>query len=352
MRAVNVAAVKAAVFEAPKQPLKIETVADPTAGDHDLIVAVSACGICGSDLHVADADGTHGMPPLPRGAVMGHEFAGTVVDAGAAVRAAWPNGTRVTALPTLGCGRCAACLAGAGSRCAKALPIGLGHAPGAYAEFVRVRAHETLRLPENVDDRHAATVEPLAVGLRAVRAAQLERGDDVLILGAGPIGLAVAAWSKFFGARHVIVSDLVPGRLATAEQMGATSVVDGNGKDVAARIAAIAGGPPRVVFECVGLPGLQQLAMTHAAVDGRIVIVGVCMEPDRILPIQALMKELTVKYVLRYERADFALALDMLAAGRITTTPMISGTVGFADFPATFEHLKTSKTESKILLSP
>ena len=344
--------VKAATFDAPGKPLRIETVADPTAGDEDLIIAISACGICGSDLHYAQADGTRGMPPLPRGAVMGHEFAGTVLDVGRSVRAAWPNGTRVTALPTLGCGRCAACLAGAGSRCATGVPIGLGAAPGAYAEFLRVRAHETLRVPDNVDDRHAATVEPLAVGLRAVRAAGLERGDDVLVLGAGPIGLAVAAWCRFFGARRVIVSDLAPARLASAELMGATDVVDAGANDVGARIVAIAGSSPRVVFECVGLPGLQQLAINHASVDGRVIVVGVCMEMDRIMPIAALLKELTIKYVLRYERADFALALDMLAAGRITSTPMMSGGVNFDGFAETFERLKTSKAECKVFLEP
>jgi (R,R)-butanediol dehydrogenase/meso-butanediol dehydrogenase/diacetyl reductase len=232
------------------------------------------------------------------------------------------------------------------------MPIGLGAAPGAYAEFLRVRARETLRVPENVDDRHAATVEPLAVGLRAVRAAGLERGDDVLVIGAGPIGVAVATWCRFFGARRIIVSDLVPARLASAELMGATDVVDAGAKDAAARIAEIAPGGPRVVFECVGLPGMQQLAINHASVDGRVVVVGVCMEVDRIMPIQALFKELTIKYVLRYERADFALGLEMLAAGRITSTPMISGGVSFDEFSATFERLKTSKAECKVFLEP
>lgn len=343
---------KAAVFDAPGRPLKVEDVADPVAGDTDLVVAVSACGICGSDLHLADADGTRGVPPLPRGTVMGHEFSGTVVDAGRSVRAQWPMGTRVTALPTLGCGVCAACLSGAGSRCATGAAIGLGVAPGAYADFVRVRALETMRLPENVGDREAATVEPLAVGLRAVRAGGLERGDDVLVLGAGPIGLAVATWCRFFGARSVIVSDLVSSRLATAESMGATHIVDASEKDVATRITAIAPNGPRVVFECVGLPGMQQLAMTHSSLDGRVIVVGVCMEMDRIMPIQALMKELTVKYVLRYERADFSLAMDMLAAGRITSAPMMSGSVGFAAFPETFEKMKTSKAECKVFLEP
>lgn len=344
---------KAAIFDAPGKPLRIEEVADPTPGEADLIVAVSACGICGSDLHLADADGSRGVPPLPHGAIMGHEFAGTVLDAGRSVREAWPNGTRVTALPTLGCGRCLDCLAGAGSRCTKGRPIGLGTAPGAYAEFLRVRAHETLRVPENLDDRHAATAEPLAVGLRAVRAAALERGDDVLVLGAGPIGLAVAAWCRFFGARRVIVSDLVPGRLAAAGQIGATDVIEASDpKEAAARVAAIAGGAPRVVFECVGLPGMQQLAIHHASTDGRVIVVGVCMGSDRIVPLQALAKELTISYVLRYVRADFALALEMLAAGRITSTPMITGGVGFDEFPETFERMKTSKAECKVFLEP
>ena len=343
---------KAALFDAPGRPLTIETIPDPAPGPEDLILQVNACGICGSDLHLADADGSRGMPPLPHGAVMGHEFAGTVVAAGAAVRDAWPDGTRVTALPAIGCGRCLQCLSGASGRCAAAQLLGLGVHPGAYAQFVRVAALETMRLPEEVDDRTGATVEPLAVGLHAVHVARIARGEDVLVLGAGPIGLAVAAWSAFFGARHVIVSDPVASRLERASRMGATATIDAGSEDVAQRSRAIAGGAPRIVVDCVGLPGTQQLAMNYAPVEGRVIVAGGCMEYDRVLPVRAIVKELQVNYVFAYRRPDFAFTIDMLAAGRISSAPMQSGSVGFEDFPPAFEALKTSKSECKVFLEP
>jgi (R,R)-butanediol dehydrogenase/meso-butanediol dehydrogenase/diacetyl reductase len=343
---------KAALFDAPGRPLTIENVPDPRPGPTDLVIAVTACGICGSDLHLADADGTRGMPPLPHGALMGHEFAGTVVAAGAEVRDAWKDGSRVTALPAIGCGTCLQCLSGSAGRCATTALLGLGVHPGAYAEYVRVSALETLRLPENVDDRAGATVEPLAVGLHAVQAARISRGEDVLVLGAGPIGLAVAAWCRFFGARHVIVSDLVGARLERAAAIGATDGIDAATEDVRQRSRAIAGSAPPVVFDCVGVPGTQQLAMNYAPIDGRVVVAGVCMEYDRIVPVRAIVKELQVNYVFAYRRGDFAFTLDMLAAGRISSSAMMSGSVGFGGFPDAFESLKTSKAECKVFLNP
>jgi (R,R)-butanediol dehydrogenase / meso-butanediol dehydrogenase / diacetyl reductase len=343
---------KAALYDAPGKPLKIEAIAEPQPGPDDLILRVAACGICGSDLHLADADGTRGMPPLPHGALMGHEFAGRVVAAGRNVRDAWPDGTRVTALPVSGCGNCMQCLSGTAGRCASAKLMGLGVHPGAYAEYVRVSALETFRLPENIDDRTGATVEPLAVGLHAVEIARISRGEDVLILGAGPIGLAVAAWCRFFGARNVIVSDLVTSRLDRAAAMGATDGIDASTENVAERSRAIAGVAPRVVFDCVGVPGTQQLAMNYAPIDGRVIVAGVCMEFDRILPVRAIVKELQVNYVFAYGRQDFAFTIGMLAAGRISSASMISGSTGFDGFPASFELLKTSKSECKVFLEP
>jgi (R,R)-butanediol dehydrogenase/meso-butanediol dehydrogenase/diacetyl reductase len=128
--------VKAAVFQAAGQPLAIAEVADPIAGPGDLILKVKACGICGSDLHFADVHDTEGgLRPLPAGTVMGHEFAGEVVEVGRDVRAAWRPGARVTALPYMGCGHCLFCLSGKGHRCSTgAVGLGLGRAPGAFAE--------------------------------------------------------------------------------------------------------------------------------------------------------------------------------------------------------------------------
>ncbi len=344
---------KAAVFEAPGRPLVISDVPEPAPGPEDLILEVTACGVCGSDLHAADVrDASGGRRPLPAGSVMGHEFAGRVVAAGASAREQWKLGTRVTALPYLACGACETCVQGRRERCRQGAPLGLGQLPGAFAQFVRVGARETLRLPENVDDRAAATVEPLSVGLHAVDVARPARGESALVMGAGPIGLAVALWCRFFGLRHVIVTDLVAARLERAAAFGATAGIDASESHAIERIKAIAGERPRLIFDCVGVPGSQQTAMDFAPVDGRIVVVGVCMEPDRILPVKAITKELQLRYVYGYGREDFAFAIDMLGAGRIDSRPMVTGGVGFDRFPATFEALKTDKRECKVMLEP
>lgn len=344
---------KAAVFEAPGRPLTIVDLPDPEPGADDLILEVTACGICGSDLHASDVrDASGGRRALPAGTVMGHEFAGRVVDAGAAARNVWKPGTRVTALPYIACGACEACADGNRARCRRGAALGLGQLPGAYAQFVRVGARETLRLPDNVDDYAGATVEPISVGLHAVNVARPARGESALVMGAGPIGLAVALWCRFFGLRHIIVTDLAPARLARATAFGATACIDASAEDAIERVKAIAGERPRLVFDCVGVPGSQQTAMDYAPFDGRVVVVGVCMQADRVLPVKAITKELQVNYVYGYRRDDFAFAIDMLAAGRIDSRPMVTGSVGFEAFPPTFEALKTDKSQCKVMLQP
>ncbi|MEN9316041.1 MAG: hypothetical protein RIS35_2434 [Pseudomonadota bacterium] len=344
---------RAALFQSPGEPLLIDRVPDPEPGPRDLVLRVRACGICGSDLHLADlASETGGLRPLCRGAVMGHEFSGEVVDTGREIAGEWRRGERVTALPTLSCGRCAACLNGRPHRCAGLSLVGIGAVHGGYAEYVRVSAHDTLRLPDSVDDHHGALVEPLAVGLHAVHRARLERGDDILVIGAGPVGLAVALWSRFFGARNVVVSDFAADRRARALELGATACVDAQAGNVVGQFKEIAGGRPQVVFDCVGVPGSQQQAIDCAPADGRVVIVGLCMQPDRIVPVKAMTKELELLYAYCYVRKDFGFTIDMLAAGRIDPSPMLSGTVGFDAFAGTFERLKHVKSDCKVLLEP
>lgn len=345
---------RAALFEAPGAPLAIGTLPDPTPGPSDLVLRVAACGICGSDLHMADVHDTEGgMKPLPRGAVMGHEFAGEIVAVGRDAGGKFRAGERVTVLPYLGCGACAPCLSGRGYRCSAVRWMGLGALPGAYAEYVRVGAAEAVRLPDEVDDASGALVEPLAVGLHAVRAGNLQAGESALVIGAGPVGLAVALWLKELGARHVIVSDLSPERRALAEKIGATAVVDPRAEPVPEAAKRFAGGErPALVFDCVGIPGSQQMAMDYAPADGRVVIAGVCMQSDRILPVKAVTKELMLRYVFMYERRDFELAIDLMARRRIAPQTMLTGRVGFASFPAAFEALKRDKTHCKVLLTP
>ncbi|MGE0153954.1 MAG: alcohol dehydrogenase catalytic domain-containing protein [Reyranellaceae bacterium] len=344
---------RAAVFKAPGEKLAIETVADPRPGPDDIVLQVKACGICGSDLHMSEVcDAAGGMKPLPKGAVMGHEFCGEIVELGANARAGWKIGQRVTALPFIGCGFCLACLSGQGHRCASTQYLGMGGAGGGYADYVRVGALETLALPDGVSWEAGAMVEPLAVGLHAVEAARLRPGDAVLVVGAGPVGLAVALWCRHLGARHVIVSDLAPERLALAARCGATDGIDARGENVVDRFKRLAGARPDVVFDCVGVPGSQQLAMDYAPTGGRIVVAGVCMQPDRIVPVKAITKELTVSYVYMYGRKDFALAIEMLDRGRLDPSAMLTGQVGFAQFPTAFDALRTDKSQCKVMLRP
>jgi 2-desacetyl-2-hydroxyethyl bacteriochlorophyllide A dehydrogenase len=344
---------RAAVFQAPGRKLTIATVADPKPGPDDLILQVKACGICGSDLHMSEVcDTAGGMKPLPAGAVMGHEFCGEIAELGSNAKGKWKIGQRVTALPFFGCGVCVACLSGQGHRCASVNYVGMGSITGGYAEYVRVGGLETLALPDGVSWEAGAMVEPLAVGLHAVEAAHLKPGDAVLIVGAGPVGLSVALWCRQFGVRHVIVSDLAPERLALAARCGATDGIDARNENVVERFKRVTGVRPDVVFDCVGVPGSQQLAMDYAPANGRIVVVGVCMQPDRIVPVKAITKELTVAYVYMYGRKDFALAIDLLDRGRLDASAMVTGRVGFDGFSAAFDSLRSDKSQCKVLLLP
>ena len=343
---------RAAVYHEPGAPLTVEHVPEPRVSSRDLVIAVHRCGICGSDLHMADMHGPDsGMRPLPPGTVMGHEFSGEVVETGSNA-GDFRIGDRVTAMPFIACGHCAACLTGAGYRCAGACYSALGEERGGYAEYLRVGVAETLRLPHGVDDECGALVEPFAVALHGINAARIVAGERVLIMGGGPIGLACASWARYFGARDIIVSDFVPERLALAERLGATATIDAGEESVVGAFKRHAGQRPDVIFDCVGLPGTLQLATDYAPMGGRIVVIGVCMAPDRLQPVKALTKELQINFVYMYRRQEFALTIDLMNRERLDPTPMLTRTVGFAEFTGAFEALKTDKTACKVLLDP
>jgi 2-desacetyl-2-hydroxyethyl bacteriochlorophyllide A dehydrogenase len=342
---------KAAVFHELGKPLQIETVAKPQAGPGEIVLKVHYCGVCGSDLHA-----THpGVFVVPDGTILGHEFAGEIVESGAP---GWKVGEMATALPNNACDDCrklglGECKDQLGIMCPKNTLTGFHpSAQGAFAEFVKFSVNEALRLPSAVKSREGAAVEPLAVGLHAVNKGKVAVGDRVLIMGGGPIGLAVAVFSKIAGARDVVVSEFAPARREAAGALGATAVIDPSKEDVGESFVRKTGAQPDIIFECVGVPGMIQKAVDLSRPFGRIVVVGVCMVEDTMTPISAIFKESNIQYVLGYGRPDWRLVLDLLDSGRVDPKPMITDIVGLNELPSAFEQLRNPTTQIKVMVRP
>jgi 2-desacetyl-2-hydroxyethyl bacteriochlorophyllide A dehydrogenase len=292
---------------------------------------------------------------VPDGTILGHEFAGEIVESGSPL---WKVGEMATALPNNACEDCRKlglmkCKDDMGIMCPKNTLTGFHPSTqGAYAEYVKFSCEEALRLPSAVKAREGAAVEPLAVGLHAVNKGKVALGERVLILGGGPIGLATAVFSKLAGARDVIVSEFAPARREAAGAMGATGVIDPSKEDVAEAFARQAGGPPDIIFECVGVPGMIPKAVDLSRTWGRIVVVGVCMVEDPWVPMSAIFKETNIQYVLGYGRPDWRLVLDLLDSGRVDPRPMITDIVSLDELPAAFEALRKPSTQIKVMVRP
>jgi len=339
---------RAAVFHKPGKPLTIEEVDDPTPKSGQVVIAVRRCGICGTDLHATEEhDGL-----LVPGTVMGHEFAGEIVEVGANCPSDWKPGRKVTGLPSHSCGECLPCKTGKPLQCANNTIVGLQRA-GGFAEYMTLDTHNSVLLPDSIDWVEGALIEPLAVGLHAVNMSKDIRGKRVLILGAGPVGLAVSFWCRFMGAFHITVTEPETLRRESATQFGAdVSLSAGIPAEVMPEIVRAAGGPPDVVFECMGVPGMIAEAVEYSSQNGEIIVVGFCARPDSLVPAAAMMKELVIRFVVAYDKADFDMIAGLMARDKLDVTQMCTGTVGFDTFSEAFESLRTPNAHCKIMLDP
>jgi threonine dehydrogenase-like Zn-dependent dehydrogenase len=368
--------------------LSVVDIAAPRPAQGQLVLDVRSCGICGSDLHAKDhadelaevfdetgyPDGMRSTTPT----VMGHEFSGEVAERGARTPKAFKVGTRVVSFPMV--------RAHGGVHLTGLSPL----APGGYAEQVLVEAAMTFPVPNGLSMDVAALTEPMAVALHAVRRSEVTKRDTAIVIGCGPVGLAVICQLKARGVAPIVASDFSPGRRALASQCGADIVVDPKvespyaraiGKGVVTDFAGLAelgvgsmerlrklpgwqyvyraadalgaAGPKRpVIFECVGVPGMIDGVIAAAPLTSRVIVVGVCMGTDQIRPTMAIGKEIDLRFVFGYTPLEFRDTLHMLADGKLNASPLITGKVGLDGVAAAFEALGDPESHAKILVDP
>ena len=336
---------RAAIFRGGD--IVVDTLPAPVPGIGQVLVKTLACGICGSDLHaakhahrmVAVAKRTPGRVPmdLARDIVFGHEFCCEVLDYGPKTERALKPGARVCAMPLM--------IEADG-------PKGMGYSNtyvGGYAEQMLLSAPLMLEVPNGLPTEHAALTEPLAVGVHAVEKGALTGDEAPLVVGCGPVGLAVIAALRLKGVRPIVAADFSPKRRELAIKMGADIVVDPANESPYARLAA---DKRAAIFECVGVPGLLQQVFEKAPRDARIIVAGVCMEPDTIEPMFAIFKELSLQFVLGYTPEEFARSLRLLADGKVDAEALITSKVGLDGVKGAFEALANPERHTKILVEP
>ncbi|WP_374575791.1 alcohol dehydrogenase catalytic domain-containing protein [Phenylobacterium sp.] len=339
---------RAAVFKGAGQPLVCEEVATPVPGEGEVVLKVGFCGICGTDLHRTESN----ILTYDAGTIMGHEFSGEVAALGPGVTTL-KVGDRVTAMPYLGCNECEHCRRGFPVLCKSMRNVGTNDHPGAYAQYVVTSERFTFKLPQSLSLEDGALIEPLAVGLRGVNRTGVEKGQSVLVIGAGPIGLAAAFWAKQRGAAKVAVQASSARRAELAGELGADLFIMPQDGVSPARTAVNAmGGEPDVVLECVGGVGLIDQAMPVVRPQGVVGVLGLCPHQESWLPVRGLAKEIDIRFSLVYEDKDYHTALDTLDRGAVAPRAMVTDTVSLDELPSAFEALRSRSPQCKVLVRP
>jgi (R,R)-butanediol dehydrogenase / meso-butanediol dehydrogenase / diacetyl reductase len=346
---------RAAEWDAKKR-LRLVDLPEPVAAPGEVVIEVAHCGICGSDLHAY-----HSGFLVEPGNVPGHEFAGRVVEAPGVEGLV--AGQRVTVRPLLPCRRCAACRAGEIQLCevGTGKSIGYGHR-GAFAERILVPeavvGEIVFPLPDAIDDRAAALIEPLAVGLHAVHQAAPATGATALVLGAGPIGLGVIAFLRRAGVGALFVSDPSSRRREAAAGFGADHLIDPRVEKPVAAVAAITGpgaygrgARADVVFDCAGVGPALADAMSCVRSGGTVVFCAMYGEKVDFRPDIVTMKEITLRGAMGY-KDEFGEVIEALAAGAIDANAMISHDLSLSEIEEAFRIQSDPEASLKVLVTP
>lgn len=339
---------RAAVMRESK--IVVDTVPDPEPRPGEILVRTLACGICGSDLHalehgdlMVEASREAGAPSvmdLGRDVIMGHEFCAEILDYGSNTARRFEPGTRVVHPALL-------------IRGTEIHGIGYSNeVGGGFAERMVLSESMLVPVPAGLSAEHAALTEPMAVGIHAVARGRVSARDSAVVIGCGPVGLAVIAGLKLQKIEPIVATDFSPMRRTLAERLGAHVVVDPRERSAFAAWSTVARTRPPVVFECVGVPGILPGIIRDAPRQSRIVVVGVSMQEDRIKPMVAIVKEVSIRFAFGYSLEEFAQTLHAIAEDKIEVASLVTGQVGLEGVADAFTELANPDRHAKILVDP
>jgi len=333
----------AAVYQG-EHTISVETVPIPPVGPSQVLLQVSHCGICGTDLHLMMDD--WGTP----GSIGGHEYSGVVAAIGSGAQG-WAVGDRAVGGPRPGCGQCRLCRSGRTHLCS-----GAARGPalsGAYAAYKVVDADGLFRVPAPLDLRAAALTEPVAVAYRGVQRAGARPGDRVLITGAGPIGLLTAAVLSVGGITDITVSEPNPKRRGLAEKVGAATTLTPDELGRPATALDLVSNPYQFAFECSGQPDAMEGALANLDRAGTLVLSGTGMRRPRLEPNRVIVHELTVTGTVEYTQDDYHAAIGLLAEGRLPVDVLIEPEdLPLARLQWGMERLVAGELAGKVMVAP
>lgn len=341
---IHLASMKAGQYIDERQ-LAVSTVEKPVTKKDEALVKVSYAGICGTDMGIYFGKHPRAKAPL----TMGHEFSGVIEDIDGT--SSFLVGDRVVIEPTISCGKCPACQSGHPNVCTTLGLIGIDM-NGGFAEYVTVPINRLHHVPEELSDSVAALAEPVAVAIHSVRKSGLQVGQNIAILGAGPIGLLLGMVAKMNGAKNIYISDISPYRLAKVKELGFVAL-DAKEVNVTEIILKETRGlGVDVVFEVAGTQITANQMVDVVKTRGQIVVVSVFKQPAMINFAKMHYNELSLTTTRCYHRDDFDTAIQLMAQGKLDVSPIISHELPLDELEKGFQLMENPNKSLKILLNP
>ncbi len=328
---------KAAIYPGKGRAPTIEDIPAPVPASGELLIRIHRCGICGTDLSMTKGDQWDYGPGQ-----FGHEFAGEIIGLGKGVEH-FRLGDRIAVNPSGACGICAGCTGGGNH----VLCRNSESAMRGFAEQASVPASLAVKLPDTISLTDGALIEPLAVSLYGVRQSPIKPGDKVLVLGGGTVALYTTYWARRLGAGKIVAASRSERRKDMCIAMGADAFVRFDNSEVGEVIESL-GGPPDLVFECVGAPGMLTKAVMHAKLYGHVVSLGFCTQPDPVMPAMAAYKCVTIQFTVGYRMEEFTDIANQLDKGHCDPKTIITNAITLTDLPAMMAHLRGANTETKV----